>query len=259
MKQLQAALDEASTLRAIAQGAQAQLLDLQAQQTRLTQDYTELKQAVIMLSAPKGIVGATPADIQLSAGGHFTSTALGNAEFSIAKKFIVGAGEIVSILAQKLGIALFAVKGKIQIQAQAGPIELTANGDVIIKGKRVIVAGEDEVLISNGGGAYYKLSGSQPEVGGTSNFVMKAPSLSKQGPASVSSAMPTFQQGDFSRNFFLHPEGDPDTPLGNHKFRVHLPDGSTQEGVTDVSGNSSLFSRSDIESLGITMLGPVHG
>ena len=256
---LQAALDDAGTLRAIAQGAQAELLDLQAQQTRLQQAYTDLKQQVIMLSAPKGIVGATPADIQLSAGGHFTSTAKGNAEFSIAKKFIVGAGEAISILAQKLGIKLFAVKGDVHVQAQSGAIQMLANGDIIIKGTNIVLAGEKEVLISNGGGAYYKLSGSQPEVGGTSNFVMKTSSLSKQGPASVSSAMPQFQEGNFARKFFLHPEGDPDTPLGNHKFRVQLPDGSTQEGVTDASGNSSLFNRSDIESLGITILGPVHG
>jgi type VI secretion system secreted protein VgrG len=87
---------------------------------------------------------------------------------------------------------------------------------------------------------------------------MKTPSLSKQGPASVSGAMPQFQQTNFARKFFLHPEGDPDTPLSNHKFRVHLPDGTTQEGLTDASGNSSLFNRDDIENLRIEALGPSH-
>lgn len=258
MKQLQAALDDATALRAIAQAAQAELIDVKAQQDRLENAYKELKQSIIMLSAPHGIVGATPKDIQLSSGRHLTSTAGGNAEYSIAKKFIVGAGEVVSILAQKVGIFLFAVKGKIQMQAQDGPIEMTASGDILIKAKRIILAGQDEVLISNGGGAYYKLSGSQPEVGGSSNFIIKTPSISKAGASSVSSAMPSFQQGSFARKFYLHPDGDPDTPLAGQRFRLHLPDGSTTEGVTDTSGMSSLFNRDDIENLRIEALGPKH-
>lgn len=258
MKQLRTALDQAEALRSVAQTAQAELVDVKAQQVRLESAYADLKQAIVMLGAPAGIVGATPADIQWSAGTHFTTTAGGNAEFSIARKFIVGAGEIVSILAYKLGIKLFAARGKVQVQAQAGPIEMTATGDVVIKGRRVIVAGQDEVLVSSGGGAFYKVAGSTPEVGGNSNLTIRTPSISKAGAASVSGAMPSFQQGTFARQFFLHPEGDPNTPLGHQRFRVHLPDGSMSEGVTDAGGTSGLFNRDDIENLRIDVLGPSH-
>ncbi|WP_322028906.1 type VI secretion system tip protein VgrG [Paraburkholderia sp. J76] len=258
MKQLQAALDDATTLRAIAEAAQAELVDVKSQQARLENAYKELKQSIIMLSAPHGIVGATPEDIQFSSGRHLTSTAGGNAEFSIAKKFIIGAGEVVSVVAQKIGILLFAIKGKIQIQAQGGPIEMTASGDVIIKGKRVILAGQDQVLMSSGGGAYYKVAGSVPEVGGTSNLTVKTPSISKAGAASVSSAMPSFQQGSFARKFFLHPEGNPNTPISGQRFRLHFPDGTTTEGVTDDKGMSQLFDRNDIENLRIEPLGASH-
>ncbi|OJA64503.1 type VI secretion protein Vgr [Burkholderia ubonensis] len=258
MKQLRAALDEANSLRAIAEAAQAELVDVKAQQTRLESAYNEIKQEVVMLSAPRGIVAATPADIQWSSGGHVTTTAGGNAEFSIAEKFVVAAGMVVSMLAYKLGLKLIAVKGPVQVQAQSGPIELTANGDVLIKGKRVILAGEQEVLISNGGGAFFKLAGSQPEVGGGSNFTIKTPSITKAGAETASAAMPSFPQGSFARNFYLHPEGDPDSPLGHHRFRVHLPDGGTTDGITDASGMSQLFNRNDIENLRIEVLGPSH-
>lgn len=70
--------------------------------------------------------------------------------------------------------------------------------------------------------------------------------------------MPSFQQGSFARKFYLHPDGDPDTPLAGQRFRLHLPDGSTTEGVTDTSGMSSLFNRDDIENLRIEALGPRH-
>jgi len=255
MKQLQAALDEAASLRGVAQTAQAELTDVQAQQQRLQSAYAELKQAIVMLSAPAGIIGATPADVQWSSGRHFTTTAGGNAEFSIARKFILGAGEIVSILAHKLGIKLFAVRGAVQVQAHSGPIELTAAGDVVIKGRRVILAGQDEVVVSSGGGAYYKVAGSSPEVGGNSNLLVKTPAMTKAAAASVSSAMPAFQQGSFARKFFLHPEGDAETPLSGQRFRLHFPDGSTTEGITDAGGTSSLFDRDDIENLRVEVLG----
>lgn len=259
MKQLGAALDMAESLRSIELDAQAELADVKAQQMRLQSAYEDLKKAIIMLSGPAGIVGATPADIQWSSGGHVTTTAGGNAEFSIVRKFIVGAGEIVSILAHKLGIKIFAIRGPVQVQAHSGPIELTAEGNVVIKGRRIILAGQDEVVISSGGGAYYKVSGSTPEVGGSSNLAIKTPAIAKAGAASVSSAMSQFQQGSFGRQFFLHPEGDPQTPLANHRFRVHLPDGSTTEGITDASGMSSLFNRDDVENLRIDLLGASHG
>ncbi|WP_244829932.1 type VI secretion system Vgr family protein [Caballeronia sp. TF1N1] len=258
MKQLQAALDQATSLSAIAQAAQAELADVKAQQVRLLNDYAELKKAVVLVSAPDGIVSATPADIQFSSGRHISATTGGNAEFSVTEKFTVAAGKAISLLAHKLGLKFFAVKGPVQIQAQAGPIELTANGDVLIKGKRLLFAAQEDVLISNGGGAFFKLSGSQPQVGGTSNFLVKTPSISKAGSETASAAMPSFASGSFARKFFLHPEGDPETPLGHHRFRVHLPDGSVTEGVTDANGTSQLFNRDDVENLSIEVLGASH-
>ncbi|SAK97685.1 Rhs element Vgr protein [Caballeronia fortuita] len=258
MRQLQAAMDQAASLQSIAQAAQAELADVKAQQARLQNDYAELKKAVVLLSAPDGIVSATPADIQMSSGRHITATTGGNAEFSVVEKFTVAAGKAVSLLAQRLGLKLFAINGPVQVQAHSGPIELTANGDVIIKGKRLLFAGQEEVLISNGGGAFFKLADSQPQVGGSSNFLVKTPSISKAGAETAASVMPSFASGSFARKFFLHPEGDPDTPLGYHRFRVHLSDGSTADGVTDANGMSQLFNRDDVENLNIEVLGVTH-
>ncbi|MBR7976766.1 DUF2345 domain-containing protein [Burkholderia vietnamiensis] len=203
-------------------------------------------------------MAATPADIQWSGGGHVTTTAGGNAEFNVVEKFLVAAGNVISMLADKLGVKVIAVKGPVQVQAHSGAIEMTASGDVIIKGKRLLLAGEQEVMISNGGGAFLKLSGGQPEVGGSGNFTIKTPSITKAGTETASAVMPSFPQNSFARKFYLHPEGDPDTPLGHHRFRVHLPDGNSTEGVTDAGGMSQLFNRNDIENLRIELLGPNH-
>ncbi|WP_250500263.1 type VI secretion system Vgr family protein [Caballeronia sp. GAWG1-5s-s] len=258
MNQLQAACDQSTSLQSIVQAAQAELADVRAQQARLQNDYAELQKAIVLTSAPDGIVSVTPADIQMSSGRHITATTGGNAEFNVVEKFAVAAGKAVSLLAHKLGLKLFAVNGPVQVQAQSGPIELTASGDVIIKGKRLLLAAQEELLISNGGGAFFKLAGSQPQVGGSSNFLVKTPSISKAGAETASAAMPSFASGSFARKFFLHPEDDPDTPLGHHRFRVHLPDGNTKEGVTDANGMSPLFERNDVENLKIEVLGASH-
>jgi len=107
-------------------------------------------------------------------------------------------------------------------------------------------------------GAFLRLAGGQPEVGGSSNFHIKTPSITKDGPATVSAAMPTFKQGDFAREFYLHHEDDPQTPIAYRRFRVHLPDGTVTEGVTDAKGKSQIFSRGDVAHLRIDVLGPDH-
>lgn len=48
------------------------------------------------------------------------------------KKFTVAAGETVSLFAQKLGIKIFAGKGKVEIQAQGDEMLLDALKDIRI-------------------------------------------------------------------------------------------------------------------------------
>jgi type VI secretion system secreted protein VgrG len=70
-----------------------------------------LKQSAL-LSAPEGIAQCTPKSLQLSAGENVISTSGGHTDFSALKRFTVAAGERISLFAQKLGIKMFAGKGK---------------------------------------------------------------------------------------------------------------------------------------------------
>lgn len=73
----------------------------------------QLKEAGILASAPAGIALTTPKNIQLSSGHTFTATAGENVDMSIFKRFTVAAGEAISLFAQKLGIKIFAARGRL--------------------------------------------------------------------------------------------------------------------------------------------------
>lgn len=98
--------------------AKAELADLQTQKVMMSETLAELKKSAMLLSAPEGIAQVTPKSLQLSAGENIISTSGKNSDFSVLKKFTVAAGETVSLFAQKLGIKIFAGKGKVEIQAQ---------------------------------------------------------------------------------------------------------------------------------------------
>ncbi|WP_159175163.1 DUF2345 domain-containing protein, partial [Klebsiella pneumoniae] len=119
LSQLQEALSLVEALHSAAEVAKSELADLQTQKTLLSETLTELKKSALLLSAPAGIAQVTPKSLQLSSGENLISTSGKNTDFSVFKKFTVAAGEAVSLFAQKLGIKIFASKGKVEIQAQS--------------------------------------------------------------------------------------------------------------------------------------------
>ncbi|VTP15506.1 Phage-related baseplate assembly protein [Phytobacter ursingii] len=154
LSELQRAQSLAEALRSAAEVAKAELADVQAQQALLAESLTELKQAALLLSAPEGIVQVTPKSVQLSAGENLVSTAGQHADFSVLKKFTVAAGEAVSLFARKLGIKIFAGRGKVEIQAQSDDMTLDALKDIRISSceGKILICAEKEIILTSGGG-----------------------------------------------------------------------------------------------------------
>lgn len=118
LAQLREAQSLVEALCSATEVAKAELADLQTQKVMMSEALEELKKSAMLLSAPEGIAQVTPKSLQLSAGENIISTSGKNSDFSVLKKFTVAAGETVSLFAQKLGIKIFAGKGKVEIQAQ---------------------------------------------------------------------------------------------------------------------------------------------
>ena len=146
---LQQALQQTEALAAAAKAAEAVTADYDRQKALLNESLSQLKKAGILISAPAGMALAWRTDLQCTAAENLIATAGGHGDFSIAKRFTLAAGELVSIFAQKLGIKLLAARGKVELQAQSDEMRLLADKHVTITSAngRVVIEAKDELLL----------------------------------------------------------------------------------------------------------------
>ncbi|MDK1252942.1 type VI secretion system tip protein VgrG [Cronobacter dublinensis] len=199
MSQLQQAQSLAESLSSAAEVAKAELADLQTQKTLLSETLTELKKSALLLSAPAGIAQVTPKTLQLSAGENITATSGGNTDFSILKKLTVAAGERISLYAQKLGIKLFASKGKVEIQAQGDEMTLDALKDIRVSSSegKIIISAKKEIILTSGGG-YIRIADGTVECAAPDKIIERGAVWQKFGGKSISQAAQEWDSADFA-------------------------------------------------------------
>src|SRR5450830_1046918 len=259
---MQAAQTMLNQLQAQAQGlaqaaavAKAEVADLQQQNDWLRNSVAELKEAVLLLSSPAGIAAATPRHINLSAGQDIMQRSGDDHSISVGKRFLLAASQGLSMFAHKMGIKLFAARGKIQIQAQSDNLEMIGQQDVQITsaaGKTVVNAANG-VILHGGGSAYIKVLGDNVEIGGAGKLNLKIGSVAKDGPGAMSLPLPAFQQKTIpqTERYVLMDEHT-QRPLTNHDYRIRLADGSVATGTTDDQGRT-ILTQSQV-ARGITLL-----
>lgn len=190
LKELEAAMQEAASLRTAAEQAKAELADVQKQTELLNNTLKDLQQQALLLSAPSGIAQVTPASIQLAAGQNLIATTGQDADFSIAKALRVAVGSTLSLFAKVAGIKLYAAAGKVDIQAQSDALDLLAQKDLQITSQdgKVKISAKTELLLECGG-AWIQLKDGNIVEGGSGNVSIKCGTLEKLGPASQTSSI----------------------------------------------------------------------
>jgi type VI secretion system secreted protein VgrG len=188
---LEQALRQTQSLAESAKVAQALAADYEQQRALLNDTLIALKRAGVLVSAPAGIALTSGSHVQLAAQDHFIATAGGNADISVMKRFTAAAGEAVSLFAQRLGMKLFAAKGKIEIQAQSDDINIISDRNMFVTSAngRVTVEAKDELLLKCGG-SYIRINASGIEDGTPGASVVKAGSHGRPGPASLPPELP---------------------------------------------------------------------
>ncbi|AIY41473.1 VgrG protein [Collimonas arenae] len=197
--QLEQALQQTQALGGAVKQAQAIAADFDQQQALLNNTLKDLKQSGALFSAPAGIALASGDHLQLSASKNLIATTGGNADISVIKKFTVAAGEAASLFAQKLGIKIFAAKGKVEIQAQSDEMALTALKDlkiVSVEGK-LILSAEKEVWIG-AGGSYIKIRPEAIENGTPGDIYERCAYWGKPGAASMHIPAPPLPVSEFN-------------------------------------------------------------
>ena len=237
---LERALQLMEALAEAANVAQTIAADYEKQKTLLNGTLKELKKAGILVSAPAGIALVSGEHLQVSAAGNLIATAGGNADIGVIKRFTVAAGEAVSLYAQRLGMKLFAAKGKVEIQAQSDEMRLLADQNMTITSVngRVTIEAKEELLLKCGG-SYLRMSATGIEDGTRGDRQFKSASFGRQGPSSLGESMNGWKHAKFDEEFVMKWPFD-DAPVQDRKFTVLHPDGSVVAGVTDSSGSTGL-------------------
>jgi type VI secretion system secreted protein VgrG len=236
--------------------AKAEVADLKAENAWLKEELADLKKAVIALSAPHGIGLATPDRVMVSAGNDVSVATSTRFNVTALKNVAVAAGEVLSLFAHRLGIRMFAARGKVQIQAQSDAMELVAQKNVQITSAdgTATVNAANGVVLGGGGTAYIKVHGDNVEIGGAGSLILKVPDINKQGPGALSLPLPKFGQNDVANDErFILSDGITGRPVANRPYRIELADGQIVEGVTTEQGETSLSRRDVAQGLKLTL------
>lgn len=257
-QQLDDALNLVSHLRDAAEVAKAELADLKAQQTLLTQSINELQQAAILLSAPAGIALTSPKTVQANSGENITLTANKQADISVGQKITLAAGKAISLFAQTTGIKAFAAKGKVEIQAQSDEMHLTSLKDLTVTstGGKTIVAAKDELLLTCGG-AYIRLKGGQIEYGSPGNQTVKATNWVVVGPESMDVTHPQFPQSMPKQTLRFQLSSSPQSPMKERAFEPYTLYANgvlLTKGLTDKNGNIQIEHDVSVEKYRVELL-----
>ncbi|EHF8086283.1 type VI secretion system tip protein VgrG [Escherichia coli] len=253
LAQLREAQSLVEALCSATEVAKAELADLQTQKVMMSEALEELKKSAMLLSAPEGIAQVTPKSLQLSAGENIISTSGKNSDFSVLKKFTVAAGETVSLFAQKLGIKIFAGKGKVEIQAQGDEMLLDALKDIRISSSegRILISAKNEIILTSGGG-YIRIGDGTVECAAPDKIIERGAVWQKFSGQSISQAMQQWDSADFAVTPEI-PWQQTGKPAKNQKVQVTRGDGSVVEMTTDEQGRLPIQSGLFVESIKIDL------
>ncbi|WP_024304596.1 type VI secretion system Vgr family protein [Pseudogulbenkiania sp. MAI-1] len=153
------------------------------------------QQPLMILSAPAGLAAATDNSLTLAAGTNIDQVAQRDTNQTSGRRWLHNVGQHISLFVSgvkdSVSLKLIAAKGKVQVQAQSGEMELTADKDVAItscKGK-VVISAKQEILLASGGG-YIRLSGGNIDIHCPGTVSVKGAEHVVEGPASMHVAAP---------------------------------------------------------------------
>ncbi|MFP1936842.1 type VI secretion system Vgr family protein [Lonsdalea quercina] len=120
---------------------------------------SNLKEAALVMAAPKGIAAVTPETTLLHSGKGLYLQSLGEVNIATAQRYSVNASKAISLLAQQEGMRLVSAKGPLEMESHADMLSLTALKDVTVQSTQ----GHFQLTAKNGitlacGGAYIQLT-----------------------------------------------------------------------------------------------------
>uniref|UniRef100_UPI001300BBAD DUF2345 domain-containing protein n=1 Tax=Photorhabdus sp. CRCIA-P01 TaxID=2019570 RepID=UPI001300BBAD len=169
--------------------------------------------------------------------------------FSVLKKFTVAAGGMISLFAEKLGIKLFASKGRVEIQAQGDAMGLEALKDITVSSHegKVIISAKEEILLACGGG-YIRIGKGQVESGAPDHIIQRGAVWQKFGGQSFNQMASQRETTDFSITPQVLWVFD-DSSVNNQSGLLHNQDKSQQFLTTGSGGETAKQQQLGVEAM----------
>ena len=224
--------------------AMSKALHTQADQVRgLGKTHEELTAPHMVLSSPAGIALTTPASAHIHTGEHTAVSTGHHLSVSTGKSFLASALDKVSIFSHKLGMRLFAAKGKVEIQAQSNDLDVIAEkvASFISANGGIRISAPKEIYLA-AGGSYIKINRKGIEKGTNGKFAVYSKSKIMSGPREKDYLNPALPKGDLEYEVppdllkftLLQAPGHP--PLANEQFIIHCNGEEIERGYTDEIG-----------------------
>ncbi|HWQ09550.1 MAG TPA: DUF2345 domain-containing protein, partial [Holophaga sp.] len=205
-------------------------------------------QRLIALSAPDGLVAATPRTAAVYAGESLELGAQQHGHVTVGQQLCMNAGKGLSLFAHSGGLKAIAHQDDLELQAQQADISLTARKNI------KVFASENEILLSAAkritlmaGGSYITVSAEGVVAGGPA-FTGKVGNVSWPGPDQQNGNLPKVDVGK-TRRKFRHIYEATGEPIQGSSHTIRTPDGTVIKGKTGQDGCTEPVEQNDLQIL----------
>jgi type VI secretion system secreted protein VgrG len=192
---------------------------------------------IMLFASPSGIALSSQQSAHVSADHHVNLISGQSTHIATGKSLIASVTDKLSLFVQNAGMKLFAAKGKVEVQAHADNIELTAQKalKLLSTTETIEAAAKQEILLTSGG-AYIRIKDGNIEIHAPGKVDLKGSQHSFSGPVNQPYPLPQFKPS-YQAQYILQSEVD-GTPMIHHAYELKLPSGQTLLGHTNDLGEA---------------------
>ena len=195
---------------------------------------------LMLLASPAGIALSTQQSVHVASDAHTNLVSSQNTHIAAGQSLIASVVEKISLFVQNAGMKLFAAKGKIQVQAHADDVEVSAHKAVRLASVTdgIQAVAKQEILLSSGG-AYIRIKDGNIDIHAPGKLDFKGAGHTFGGPAQMNADNPAFPKNMPTTPLALNTAASPAStsilPVGM-PFKLFADGAMIKQGVIDKSG-----------------------
>ena len=196
-------------------------------------------QPVMLFAAPAGIALSTQKSAHIATDQHINLVSGQSTHIATGKSLIASITNRLSLFVQNAGMKLFAAKGKVEVQAHADNVELTAQKSLLLTSvtEKVQAAAQQEILLTSGG-AYIRIKDGNIEIHAPGKLDFKGADHAFSGPTRMDVTNPAFKDMPTRRltlNTMASPSATSVVPAGM-PYKLFADGALVKQGVFDKTG-----------------------